>query len=182
MRRRSRRGRGGHCRTRRGRRGLGSGGWEGGPVAAAAALDRPRQVDPDPVVVPLDEVKTKAPPPTGRKEVWTSTAVVPRAGWRDVLVDATKPGRFEQLAAMLHRLGVDAGFRHREWAGWWPDRSLRRGSSQNHSGDPDRAQAGLPVPERSGISQSSQELHNVVTPNWLNLLVSVFLTISMKRG
>src|SRR5512135_1246421 len=46
-------------------------GWEGGPDAAAAALDRPRQVAPDPVVVPLDEVKTKALPPTGRKEVWS---------------------------------------------------------------------------------------------------------------
>ena len=78
------------------------------------------------VVVPLDEVKAKAPPPPHRaKEVWTSTAVVPRAGWRDVLVDATKPGRFEQLAAAGGGASeLEAVRQNGDWAGWWPDRSL----------------------------------------------------------
>ena len=42
--------------------------------------DEPREVDPGYVIVEPDEVKTKAQPSTGRKEVWTYTAVVLVAG------------------------------------------------------------------------------------------------------
>src|SRR5262249_35562150 len=39
-----------------------------------------------PVLVELDEVKVKAQPHTGRKEVWLFTAVVRLAGWCHLLV------------------------------------------------------------------------------------------------
>ena len=44
------------------------------------AKDEPRAVDEGFVIVEPDEVKTKAQPSTGRKEVWTYTAVVLVAG------------------------------------------------------------------------------------------------------
>ena len=44
------------------------------------AKDQPRAVDEGFVIVEPDEVKTKAQPSTGRKEVWTFTAVVLVAG------------------------------------------------------------------------------------------------------
>lgn len=56
---------------------------------------------------------------------------------------------------------LEAARQNREWAGWWPDRSLPAWKfPEPPEGAPDRAQAGAPVPERSGISQNSQELHN----------------------
>jgi hypothetical protein len=86
-------------------------GWAGGPGVAKVNRDEPRQADAGHGVVQLDEVKTKAQPHTDRKEVWMFTAVVLMAGGRYVLVDATKEGRFEQLAAVLHRLEVNEGLR-----------------------------------------------------------------------
>jgi hypothetical protein len=84
--------------------------------AAAAAPGEP------PVIVQLDEVKTKAQPQTGRKELWAFTAVVMLAGWCHRLVDRTQEGLFLQLAAVLQRLGVTTGTRPlvvlADGAGW----------------------------------------------------------------
>lgn len=75
-----------------------------------------------PVLVELDEVKVKAQPQTGRKEVWLFTAVVHLAGWCHLLVDAAQEGLTRQLAALLHRLGVTVGRRSltviADGAGW----------------------------------------------------------------
>lgn len=75
-----------------------------------------------PVAVELDEVKVKAQPQVGRKEVWLFTAVVRLAGWCHLLVDSTQEGLTRQLAAMLRRLGVTAGRRPlvviADGAGW----------------------------------------------------------------
>lgn len=75
-----------------------------------------------PVVVELDEVKVKAQPHTGRKEVWLFTAVVRLAGWCHLLVDRAQEGLIRQLAALLRRLGVTAGRRPllvlADGAGW----------------------------------------------------------------
>src|SRR5215210_2946337 len=57
-------------------------GFPGCEPAFPVARDQPREVDPGWVIVEPDEVKTKAQPTTGRKEVWTYTAVVLVAGWR----------------------------------------------------------------------------------------------------
>jgi hypothetical protein len=62
-------------------------------------------------MVELDEVKVKAQPHTGRKEVWLFTAVVRLAGWRHLLVDSVQEGLTRQLAALLRRLGVTSGRR-----------------------------------------------------------------------
>jgi hypothetical protein len=67
-----------------------------GPVSEAAG---------PPVSVELDEVKVKAQPHTGRKEVWLFTAVVRLAGWCHLLVDCAQEGLARQLAALLCRLG-----------------------------------------------------------------------------
>jgi hypothetical protein len=75
-----------------------------------------------PVTVELDEVKVKAQPHAGRKEVWLFTAVVRLAGWCHLLVDAEQEGLARQLAAVLLRLGVTAGRRPlvvvADGAGW----------------------------------------------------------------
>src|SRR5262249_32127272 len=75
-----------------------------------------------PVIVELDEVRVKAQPYTGRKEVWLFTAVARLAGWCHLLVDATQEGLARQLAALLHRLGVLTGRRPltvlADGAGW----------------------------------------------------------------
>ena len=93
---------------------------------ALAAPERPaapvgEAVGP-PVIVELDEVKTKAQPHTGRKEVWLFTAVVRLAGWCHLLVDSVQEGLTRQLAALLRRLGVTAGRRPllvlADGAGW----------------------------------------------------------------
>jgi hypothetical protein len=61
------------------------------PPGAAGAAAGP------PVVVELDEVKVKAQPRTGRKEVWLFTAVVRLATWCHLLVDATQEGLARQF-------------------------------------------------------------------------------------
>jgi hypothetical protein len=88
----------------------------GRPAAPAGAAAGP------PVAVELDEVKVKAQPHTGRKEVWLFTAVARLAGWCHLLVDATQDGLTRQLAALLHGLGVMTGRRPltvlADGAGW----------------------------------------------------------------
>ena len=63
------------------------------------------------MIVEPDEVKTKAQPSTGRKEVWTYTAVVLVAGLRYALADATAEGLWLQVSALLLELGVLGGER-----------------------------------------------------------------------
>jgi hypothetical protein len=88
------------------------------PVAA----DEPREVDPGYVIVQPDEVKTKAQPTTGRKEIWTYTAVVLVAGLRYAVAEATSEGLWFQVAALLLTLGVLRGERqllvHGDGASW----------------------------------------------------------------
>ena len=57
-------------------------GFPGCEPAFPVAKDKARAVDEGFVIVEPDEVKTKAQPSTGRKEVWTFTAVVLVAGLR----------------------------------------------------------------------------------------------------
>jgi hypothetical protein len=66
----------------------------------------PRAVDEGFVIVEPDEVKTKGQPTTGRKEVWTYTAVVLVAGLRYCLAEATAEGLWLQVSALLLELGV----------------------------------------------------------------------------
>ena len=73
--------------------------------------DQPREVDPGYVIVEPDEVKTKAQPSTGRKEVWTYMAVVLVAGWRYAFAEATAEGLWLQVGALLLELGVLSGER-----------------------------------------------------------------------
>jgi hypothetical protein len=86
------------------------------PMAPALAAVGP------PLVVELDEVKVKAQPQTGRKEVWLFTAVVRLAGWSHLLVDSGQEALIRQLAAILRRLGITAGRRPlvviADGAGW----------------------------------------------------------------
>jgi hypothetical protein len=86
-------------------------GFPGCEPALPVALDQPREVDPGFVIVEPDEVKTKAQPTTGRKEVWTYTAVVLAAGWRYALAEATAEGLWLQVGALLLELGVLSGER-----------------------------------------------------------------------
>jgi hypothetical protein len=79
--------------------------------AFPVAWDRPREVDPGHVIVEPDEVKTKAQPSAGRKEVWTYTAVVLMAGWRYAFAEATAEGLWSQVGALLLELGVLCGER-----------------------------------------------------------------------
>ena len=58
------------------------------------------------MIVEPDAVKTKAPSATGRKAVWTSTAVVLVAGWHSAWAEATAEGLGLQVAALLLELGV----------------------------------------------------------------------------
>jgi hypothetical protein len=73
--------------------------------------DCPRQVDEGCVIVELDEVKTKAQPGTGRKEIWTYTAMVLVAGWRYAVAEATAEGLWLQVGALLLESGVLSGER-----------------------------------------------------------------------
>lgn len=75
------------------------------------ARDEPREVDPGYVIVEPDEVKTPAQPSTGRKEVWTYTALVLVAGLSYAFVDATPEGLWLQVGALLWELGVLSGER-----------------------------------------------------------------------
>ena len=60
------------------------------------------------MIVEPDEVKTKAQPSTGRKEVWTYTAVVLVAGLRYAFAEATAEGLWLQVSALLLQLGFSA--------------------------------------------------------------------------
>ncbi len=73
--------------------------------------EEPRAVDDAVVIVEPDEVKTKAQPSTGRKEIWTSTAVVLVAGLKYALADATTEGLWLQVSALLLELEVLSGGR-----------------------------------------------------------------------
>jgi hypothetical protein len=86
-------------------------GFPGCEPAFPVAEDEPRAVDEGFVIVEPDEVKTKAQPSTGRKEVWTYTAVVLVAGFRYAFAEATAEGLWSQVAALLLELGVLGGER-----------------------------------------------------------------------
>jgi hypothetical protein len=86
-------------------------GFPGCEPAFPVAKDEARAVDEGFVIVEPDEVKTKAQPSTGRKEVWTYTAVVLVAGLRYALADATTEGLWLQVSALLLQLGVLSGER-----------------------------------------------------------------------
>src|SRR4051812_3023725 len=86
-------------------------GFAGCEPAPPADEGVPRVVDEGFVIVEVDEVKTKAQPATGRKEVWTHTAVVLVAGWRYALAEATPEGLRSRVGALLLELGVLGGDR-----------------------------------------------------------------------
>ena len=86
-------------------------GFPGCEPAFPVAKDEPRGVDEGFVIVEPDEVKTKAQPSTGRKEVWTYTAVVLVAGLRYAFAEATAEGLWLQVSALLLELGVLSGER-----------------------------------------------------------------------
>jgi hypothetical protein len=86
-------------------------GFPGCEPAPPVAQDEPRAVDEGFVIVEPDEVKTKAQPSTGRKEVWTYTAVVLVAGSRYAFAEATAEGLWLQVSALLLELGVLRGER-----------------------------------------------------------------------
>jgi Uncharacterised protein family (UPF0236) len=81
-------------------------GFPGCDPSPPVSRKEPRTVDDAVVIVEPDEVKTKAQPSTGRKEIWTSTAVVLVAGLRYVLADATTEGLWMQVSALLLELEV----------------------------------------------------------------------------
>jgi hypothetical protein len=86
-------------------------GFAGCGPASPVAKDEPREVDEGFVIVEPDEVKTKAQPSSGRKEVWTYTAVVLVAGLRYCFADATAEGLWLQVSALLLELGAIRGER-----------------------------------------------------------------------
>jgi hypothetical protein len=86
-------------------------GFPGCEAAFPVARDEPRVVDEGFVIVEPDEVKTKAQASTGRKEVWTYTAVILVAGLRYALAEATAEGLWVQVSALLLQLGVLNGER-----------------------------------------------------------------------
>src|SRR3954454_9593527 len=86
-------------------------GFAGCEPAPPADEGVPRAVDEGFVVVEPDEVKTNAQPATGRKEVWTHTAVVLVAGWRYALAEATPDGLWSRVGALLLERGVLSGDR-----------------------------------------------------------------------
>ena len=86
-------------------------GFPGCEPAFPVDQDKPRAVDEGFVIVEPDEVKTKAQPSTGRKEVWTYTAVVLVAGLRYAFAEATAEGLWLQVSALLLQLGVLSGAR-----------------------------------------------------------------------
>jgi hypothetical protein len=86
-------------------------GFPGCEPAVPVSRDEPRAVDEGFVIVEPDEVKTKAQPSTGRKEVWTFTAVVLVAGLRYAFAEATAEGLWLQVSALWLELGVLDGAR-----------------------------------------------------------------------
>jgi hypothetical protein len=97
-------------------------GFPGCEPAFPMAKDEPRVVDEGFVIVEPDEVKTKAQPSTGRKEVWTYTTVVLVSGLRYAFAEATAEGLWLQVSALLLELGVLCGERQLlvlgDGAGW----------------------------------------------------------------
>jgi hypothetical protein len=97
-------------------------GFAGCEPAFPIDKDDPRVVDEGFVIVEPDEVKTKAQPSSGRKEVWTYTAVVLVAGLRYCFAEATSEGLWLQISALLLELGVLCGERRLlvlgDGAGW----------------------------------------------------------------
>jgi Uncharacterised protein family (UPF0236) len=81
-------------------------GFPGCDPSPTVPLEDPRAVDDSVVIVEPDEVKTKAQPSTGHKEIWTFTAVVLVAGLRYALADATAEGLWFQVSALLLELEV----------------------------------------------------------------------------
>ena len=86
-------------------------GFPGCEPASPVKEVEPRRVDEGFVIVEPDEVKTKAQPSTGRKEVWTYTAVVLVAGLQYAFAEATAEGLWLQVSALLLELGVLRGER-----------------------------------------------------------------------
>jgi hypothetical protein len=86
-------------------------GLPGSEPAFPVVREEPRAVDEGFVIVQPDEVKTKAQATTGRKEVWTYTAMVLVAGLRHACADATAEGLWLQVSALLLELGVLRGER-----------------------------------------------------------------------
>jgi hypothetical protein len=86
-------------------------GFAGSEPAFPIDKDDPRVVDEGFVIVEPDEVKTKAQPSSGRKEVWTYTAVILVAGLRYCLAEATAEGLWLQVSALLLELGALGGER-----------------------------------------------------------------------
>ena len=79
-------------------------GFPGCEPARPVARDQPRAVDEGFVIVEPDEVKTKAQGSTGRKQVWTYTAVVLVAGLHYAFAGATAEGLWLQVSALLLEL------------------------------------------------------------------------------
>jgi uncharacterized protein UPF0236 len=86
-------------------------GFPGCDPAFPVTKDVPRVVDEEFVIVEPDEVKTKAQPRTGRKEVWTYTAMVLVAGLQYAFAEATAERLWLQVSALLLELGVLSGER-----------------------------------------------------------------------
>jgi hypothetical protein len=86
-------------------------GFAGCEPAFPIDKDQPRVVDEGFVIVEPDEVKTRAQLSSGRKEVWTYTAVVLVAGLRYAFAEATAEGLWLQVSASLLELGVFGGER-----------------------------------------------------------------------
>jgi hypothetical protein len=97
-------------------------GFAGCEPAVPVDQSEPREVDEGLVIVEPDEGKTKAQPSSGRKEVWTDTAVVLVAGLRSWFAEATPEGLGLQVSALLLELGVLGGERRLlvlgDGAGW----------------------------------------------------------------
>ena len=91
-------------------------GFPGCEPAFPVAKDQPRAVDEGFVIVEPDEVKTKAQPSTGRKEVWTYTAVVLVAGLRYAFAEATAEGLWLQVSARCSSWGFSAARGCWSWA------------------------------------------------------------------
>jgi hypothetical protein len=97
-------------------------GFPGCDPSPPVSRREPRAVDDGVVIVEPDEVKTKAQPTTGRKEIWTYTTVVLVAGLRYAFADATMDGLWLQVSALLLELDVLSGGRRLLVLGdgaWW---------------------------------------------------------------
>jgi len=86
-------------------------GFPGCEPAFPVTASEPRAVDEGYVIVEPDEVKTKAQASTGRKEIWTYTAMVLVAGSQYAFAEATAEGLWLQVSALLLGLGVLNGER-----------------------------------------------------------------------